>query len=196
MVHGNPNINGHIHLGRQHLNQPRRLSQLLRAQPKHAQVNALNPLGKVPVLITDDGEALFDSQVICEYLDSLHDKPPLYPADAPGRWRTLRLAALADGLLEAALLVRYERAIRPTEQQCDAWIDGQIGKIQRALLALEAQADHLQPPLDIAQITVACALGYLDFRFVELNWRSDAPALVAFHGIFATRDSMRLTAPV
>ncbi|MEK1941838.1 MAG: glutathione S-transferase N-terminal domain-containing protein [Pseudomonas sp.] len=162
----------------------------------NAQVNALNPLGKVPVLLTDNGEALFDSRVICEYLDSLHDKPPLYPVDAPARWRSLRLAAVADGLLDAALLVRYERAVRPTEQQWDAWVDGQTGKIQRALLTLEAQAGDLQGTLDIAQITVACALGYLDFRFAELDWRSAAPALAAFHAVFATRDSMRLTAPV
>ncbi|MHC6227410.1 glutathione S-transferase N-terminal domain-containing protein [Pseudomonas sp. X10] len=162
----------------------------------NAQVNALNPLGKVPVLLTDDSEALFDSRVICEYLDNLHDQPRLYPADAPTRWRTLRLAALADGLMEAALLIRYERAVRPADQQWDAWIEGQIGKVQRALLALEAQVNDLQGTLDIAQITVACALGYLDFRFAELDWRREAPALTTFQAMFAARESMRLTVPV
>lgn len=159
-------------------------------------VNALNPLGKVPVLLTDDGEALYDSRVICEYLDSLHDRPRLFPAEPAARWRTLRLAALADGLMEAALLVRYERAVRPAERQWDDWAEGQLGKVRRALAELERQAGQLQGPLDVAQIAVACALGYLDFRFAELDWRSACPELATFQAGFAARDSMRETAPV
>lgn len=159
-------------------------------------VNALNPLGKVPVLLTDDGEALYDSRVICEYLDSLHDRPRLFPTEPAARWRTLRLTALADGLMEAALLVRYERAVRPAERQWDDWAEGQLGKVRRALAELERQAGQLQGPLDVAQIAVACALGYLDFRFAELDWRSACPALATFQAGFAARDSMRETAPV
>ncbi len=158
-------------------------------------VNALNPLGKVPVLLTDDGEALYDSRVICEYLDSLHDRPRLFPTEPAARWRTLRLAALADGLMEAALLVRYERAVRPVERQWDDWAEGQLGKVRRALAELERQAGQLQGPLDMAQIAVACALGYLDFRFAELQWRSACPTLSAFQAGFAARDSMRDTEP-
>lgn len=159
------------------------------------QVNQNNPLGKVPVLITDDGQALFDSRVICEYLDSLHELPKLFPDEAPARWATLRLAALADGLMEAALLVRYERAVRPAVQQWEAWVEGQLGKIQRALQALETHAGELYGPLSIAHITVGCALGYLDFRFAELEWRRDAPALAAFQRAFAARQSMQTTTP-
>ncbi len=159
------------------------------------QVNAQNPLGKIPVLMLDGGEALYDSRVICEYLDSLHDQARLFPADPGKRWKTLRLAALADGLMEAAVLTRYERAVRPAERQWDDWIDGQLGKVRRALSALNADSQASQGPLDIGQIGVACALGYLDFRFAELNWRTEFPALVAFQDRISQRDSMQLTEP-
>ena len=158
-------------------------------------VNALNPLGKIPVLLTDDGEALFDSRVICEYLDSLHDHPRLFPSEPAARWRTLRLAALADGLMEAALLVRYERAVRPASRQWDEWAEGQLGKVRRALLTLEASAEELQGPSSIAHISVASALGYLDFRFAELAWRDGSPTLAKFQESFAGRESMQATTP-
>ncbi|MDF2073543.1 glutathione S-transferase [Pseudomonas mendocina] len=158
-------------------------------------VNALNPLGKIPVLLTDDGQALYDSRVICEYLDTLHQGTKLLP-DGAARWQVLRLAALADGLMDAALLARYERAVRPAELQWTAWLEGQLGKIQRALAELERQVDHLQGPLDLAQIGVACALGYLDFRFADLDWRAAHPGLAAFHQAFAQRASMQASAPV
>ncbi|WP_443190246.1 glutathione S-transferase N-terminal domain-containing protein [Pseudomonas indica] len=160
------------------------------------QINRLNPLGKIPVLLTDDGEALFDSRVICEYLDSLHDRPRLFPSEPAVRWPVLRLAALADGLMEAALLVRYERAVRPFEHQWDDWAEGQLGKVRRALTALEAHAEQLQSPLNIAHITVACALGYLDFRFAEIAWRETHPGLAKFQETFAARESMQTTIPI
>lgn len=158
-------------------------------------VNALNPLGKIPVLLTDDGEALYDSRVICEYLDTLHQGAKLLPSGA-SRWQVLRLAALADGLMDAALLARYERGVRPAELQWPAWLDGQLGKVQRALTELERQVDLLQGPLDLAQIGVACALGYLDFRFADLDWRAAYPDLAAFQQAFSQRPSMRGSAPV
>lgn len=158
-------------------------------------VNALNPLGKIPVLLSDDGEALYDSRVICEYLDTLHQGAKLLP-DGAARWQVLRLAALADGLMDAALLARYERAARPAELQWSAWLEGQLGKIQRALVELERQVGQLQGPLDLAQIGVACALGYLDFRFADLDWRAAHPGLAAFQQAFALRASMQASAPV
>lgn len=158
-------------------------------------VNALNPLGKIPVLLTDDGEALYDSRVICEYLDTLHQGAKLLPSGA-SRWQVLRLAAVADGLMDAALLARYERGVRPAELQWPAWLDGQLSKVQRALTELERQVDLLQGPLDLAQIGVACALGYLDFRFADLDWRAAYPDLAAFQQAFSQRPSMRGSAPV
>lgn len=158
-------------------------------------VNALNPLGKIPVLLTDDGEALYDSRVICEYLDTLHQGPKLLP-DGVARWQVLRLVALADGLMDAALLARYERAARPAELQWPAWLEGQLGKVQRALTELERQVGQLQGPLDLAQIGVACALGYLDFRFADLDWRTAHPGLAAFQQAFSLRMSMQASAPV
>ncbi|MBL0950452.1 MAG: glutathione S-transferase family protein, partial [Pseudomonas sp.] len=158
-------------------------------------VNVLNPLGKIPGLLTDAGEALYDSRVICEYLDTLHQGPKLLPGGF-ARWQVLRLAALADGLMDAALLARYERAARPAELQWPAWLEGQLGKVQRALTELERQVGQLQGPLDLAQIGVACALGYLDFRFADLDWRAAHPGLAAFQQTFAQRASMQASAPV
>jgi glutathione S-transferase len=158
-------------------------------------VNALNPLGKIPVLLTDDDEALYDSRVICEYLDSLHQGQKLLRSDA-ARWQVLRLAALADGLMDAALLARYERGVRPAELQWAAWLEGQLGKVQRALVELERHVGRLQGPLDLAQIGVACALGYLDFRFADLDWRAAHPGLADFQRAFAQRTSMQASTPV
>ncbi|QTS86772.1 glutathione S-transferase [Ectopseudomonas khazarica] len=158
-------------------------------------VNRANPLGKIPVLLLDDGQSLYDSRVICEYLDTLHQGSRLLPVDA-GRWQVLRLAALADGLMEAALLARYEKAVREPEQQSQAWLDGQLGKVWRALAELERQAAQLQGPLDLAQIGVACALGYLDFRFADLDWRATHPLLRDFQLAFSARASMQTSAPV
>jgi len=158
-------------------------------------VNALNPLGKIPVLVTDADEVLYDSRVICEYLDTLHAGAKLLPSGA-ARWQVLRLAALADGLMDAALLARYERAVRPAELQWAAWLDGQLGKVQRSLTELECQVERLQGPLDLGQIGVACALGYLDFRFADLDWRAAHPGLAAFQQTFAQRASMLASAPV
>lgn len=161
----------------------------------NAQVNAINPLGKVPVLLTDDSQIICDSRVICEYLDTLHDNPRLLPSEGALRWRILSLASLADGLMDAALLVRYEQTVRPSAQQWDAWIEGQLGKVQRTLVVLEEHATDLQGKLDIAQISVACALGYLDFRFPELEWRRSAPELEKFQASFSLRNSMLATVP-
>ncbi len=158
-------------------------------------VNALNPLGKIPVLVTDADEVLYDSRVICEYLDTLHAGAKLLPSGA-ARWQVLRLVALADGLMDAALLARYERAARPAELQWSAWLDGQLGKVQRSLAELERQVERLQGPLDLGQIGVACALGYLDFRFADLDWRAAHPGLAAFQQTFAQRASMQASAPV
>lgn len=135
-----------------------------------------NPLGKIPTLVLDDGTSLYDSRVIAEYLDHVGGGR-LIPADPSRRFEALRLQALGDGINDAALLIRYEVASRPPELRHPATIELQQGKIDRALATLEAAPPS--GPVDIGQIAVACALGYLDLRF-EGAWRAGHPELVAW----------------
>lgn len=160
-----------------------------------AELTADNPLGKIPCLVLDDGQALYDSRVICEYLDTLHAGERLFPAEGPARWTALRRQALADGLADAALLARYETFLRPEALRWPEWVDGQLAKARRAVAQLEQEAQALAARLDIGTITVGCALGYLDFRFPALGWRDGAPRLAAWFDAFAQRPSMRRTQP-
>ncbi|MCE8421332.1 Glutathione S-transferase [[Luteovulum] sphaeroides subsp. megalophilum] len=156
---------------------------------------ALNPLGKIPVLARDDGPALYDSRVICRYLDSVANAG-LYPA-APRLWDALTLEATADGILEAAVLMVYESRIRPEEKRHEPWVEGQWSKIARALEAVEARwMSQLQGPLDIGQIAMGCALDYLDFRHGPRDWRAARPLLAEWAGSFSQRPSMLATVPV
>jgi glutathione S-transferase len=145
-----------------------------------------NPLGKVPVLILDDGTALFDSPVILEYLDVLAGGGRIVPKDAKARFDALRLEALADGLLDASILIVYEGRYRAAEKHEQKWLDLQSGKVERGLGALEAAPPGIDQTPNVGQITLACALGYLDFRFAG-NWRKDHPRLVAWLDAFAGR---------
>ena len=153
-----------------------------------------NPLMKVPALETDDGQVLFDSIVICEYLDSLGNAPRLFPAEGAARWRALRLHALADGILDAAVLTRYETFARPQELRWKAWIDGQLLKVDQALDVLEKNAAELGA-IDIGTVAVGCALGYLDFRYGDRKWRGGRPKLAAWFERIATRPSFASTVP-
>jgi len=159
------------------------------------QVSRDNPLGKLPVLIADDGSAIYDSPVICEYLDSLHSGRKLFPAAGPARWTALKLQALADGLLDAALLARYEAALRPEPRRWPEWIAGQKRKIADALDTLERDVDLLGGELTIGNLSVACALGYLDFRFAADAWRTGRPKLDAWLAEVSKRESLRATMP-
>lgn len=152
-----------------------------------------NPLEKIPTLITDEGESLFDSRVICEYLDSLHSGRKLFPPAGAARWTALRRLAQADGILDAAVLRMYER--RRPEGGCSAeWDERQKGKVTRALAAFEKEAGSFTG-LDIGLLTLACALGYLDFRFTAEDWRKDCPNLAAWYAEFVKRPSMQKTMP-
>jgi glutathione S-transferase len=157
------------------------------------ELKAENPLVKLPSLTTDDGTTLYDSPVICEYLDSLHDGAKMFPATGPARWTALRRQALGDGILDAAILTRYETGVRPKELQWSDWVDGQMRKVRGALDALEDE--RLEGRFDIGTITIACALGYLDFRFPSEDWRKTRPKLAAWFGTFANRPSMTATEP-
>jgi glutathione S-transferase len=159
-----------------------------------AEVNADNPLGKIPCLVTDDGTALYDSPVICEYLDSLHDGPRMFPPSGADRWTALRRQALADGIMDAAVLARYESFVRPQEARWDIWIDNQKQKFRRGLDALETEGASLGV-VDIGTLAVACALGYLDFRYGDEDWRTGRPRLAAWFEQFAQRPAIAKTAP-
>lgn len=159
----------------------------------HSGLRERNPLGKIPALITDDGETLYDSPVICEYLDALCGGGRLFPANGPARWSALRRQALADGIADAAVLVRYETAARPVPLQWREWLDGQWLKIRTALDALER--DTLDGALDIGAISIACALGYLDLRFSQEPWRQSHPRLSSWLGALAARESFAATRP-
>jgi glutathione S-transferase len=159
-----------------------------------AELNSDNPLGKVPCLLTDDGVALYDSRVICEYLDSLHQGPKMFPPAGAARWTALRRQALGDGIMDAAVLTRYETFTRPEEVRWDAWIDSQKQKFRRGLDALEAEGTTLDV-VDIGTLAIACALGYLDFRFADEDWRARRPRLAAWFEQFAKRPSIATTGP-
>ena len=154
----------------------------------------VNPLGKVPCLVRDDGSAIYDSRVITRYLDTLSDTK-LYPPE-PTLWETLTLEATADGMLEATLLIVFEHRLRSPGQISQDWVSGQWAKVSRSLMAIEDRwMDHLSGPLDMAQVTVAVACAYVDFRQPDRNWREDHPALSEWQTEFARRDSMILTQP-
>lgn len=138
-----------------------------------------NPLGKIPALILDDGRVLYDSRVICEYLDGLHQGAKLFPADPEPRFHALTLQALADGVMDAAILQIYEKRMRPEDKWHQPWLDYQADKVARGLAALEATPLPAAPAYTIGDITVACALGYLDLRFGG-RWRENYPRLVAW----------------
>jgi len=147
-----------------------------------------NPLSKIPVLETEFGP-LYDSPVICEYLDTLHAGEKLFPAEGTPRWKALRWQALADGLLDAALLIRYEQTQRPAERQYDGFIDKQKSKIAGALDYMNGNVRELEAPLTIGTIAVACALGYLNLRFADLAWNDTHSDLAQWHKQFAARPS-------
>ena len=159
-----------------------------------ANLLADNPLSKVPTLILDDGTVLYDSPVICEYLDSLNTGQKLIPVAGMERWMALRLQALGDGILDSAVMRFLERK-RPEVQQSSDWDATQLSAIQRALVYLESNIDDWNKDLTVGQITVGCALGYLDFRFANDSWRDNQPLLAKWYSSFAERTSMQITQP-
>lgn len=156
-------------------------------------LNAANPLGKIPALTRPDAPTLYDSRVITRYLDA-QSKAGLYP-DAR-IWDVLTLEATADGIMDAAVNLTYEKRFRAPEIQFAPWMEGQWTKIARALDALDGPwLSHLKGPLDMGQIAVGCALGYLDFRHDDRAWRNGRDGLCAWYADFATRPAMQATQP-
>lgn len=156
-------------------------------------IAAFNPLAKVPAAKLTDGTLLFDSRVICEYLDDL-GRGSLFPR-GPERWQILTEQALGDGLLDAALLTRYENTCRSDEIRSAEWIDGQMTKIAAALDEMDKTVAVFGSRISIGSLTIACALGYLDFRFTSFDWRTSRPALADWYMVMSQRLSLRDTYP-
>jgi len=145
-----------------------------------------NPLGKIPILILDDGRKIFDSRVICEYLDAQVDGTTLHPTESDARWEALTLQALGDGIVDASILQVYETRMRPEDKRHDEWLSYQADKVKRSLDQLSANPPSLEGDLTIGHVAIACALGYLDLRF-EGKWRESYPTLVSWLDQFDAR---------
>jgi len=171
------------------------LSQLTPVKPDQALIHD-NPLSKIPALRLANGTVIHDSRVILDYLDHQHVGNPLIPREGAARWQRLTLASMADGIMDAAVMIRYETALRPVEKHWDEWLDAQRDKIRRALATLESEAiAELASHFDVASISVACALGYLDLRHADLEWRENNPQLAAWFSEVSLRPSMVETVP-
>lgn len=168
----------------------RSVAAMLKPNPA---IMAVNPLSKIPTLVREDGSVLFDSVVICEYLNE-RAGGSLFPAAGEARWRALRWHAFGDGLLDALILWRNERE---RQQPLQGLLDAFELKTRASLQQLGAEAAALEAaPLSIGSITVGCALGYLDYRFDALGWRRIAPQLAAWQAELVRRPSFRATEPV
>lgn len=156
-------------------------------------LRAQNPLCKVPTLVLEDGTPLFDSPVIAEYLLALASNSDLLPLGGPARWGVLQLQALGDGICDAAVAIRME-SLRPEGEKSPGFIKRQEAAIIAALDWLEGQARQLEP-ITLGSLSIACALGYLDFRLADLGWRSGRPRLAAWYAAIETRPSLVETKP-
>lgn len=157
-------------------------------------LKAANPLARLPALERPEGVTLYDSRVITAYLDDLF-QGGMYPTKTD-RFEVLTLEATGDGLMDSAVSMAYEVRLRDEAQQSQAWIEAQWEKIERGLDALNTRwMSHLSGPLNMGQISVACALGYLDFRHDARGWRQGRPALATWFETFAKRPSMEATKP-
>jgi glutathione S-transferase len=154
-----------------------------------------NPLGKLPTLVLENGSALYDSAVICEYLDGLAGKK-LFPKTGPARWQALRWHALGDGMLDLLILWRNQRD-QPVERQVREWLSGFALKTENTLQVIEEELPDLQKKgtFGIGQIAIGCALGYIDFRFPDMDWKKKHPALGAWFEEISRRPSMQQTSP-
>ncbi len=164
-----------------------------------ARVQESNPLGKVPCLLMEDGSAMYDSRVIAEYLDTLTPVCKLLPPNGRERADVKVWEALADGVLDAAVLVRLERTLRPREQQSEAWMERQVGKVHAGLHVmakdLGEQAFCMGNHYSLADVALGCCLGWLLFRFPEIGWRAEYPNLARLFDKLSERPSFRDTAP-
>lgn len=152
-----------------------------------------NPLGKIPALILADGSTLFDSRVICRYLDDVADLG-MYPAS--NIWKVTTLEALGDGIMESGVCISYEKRLRPENEQSPNWIEAQWSKVEHAIASLETGTySEMGGPLNAGQISVACALDYIDFRHGDRNWQSRHPKMANWQRKMQSLDAFKSTKP-
>jgi glutathione S-transferase len=166
-----------------------RVRSVAAATKPHIELMKDNPLSKIPTMVMDDGSPLFDSRVICEYLDTLHGGPRLFPANLAERFVALRRQALGDGMLDLLILWRGERERQhPSEVLISSW----TVRTDACLAVLEREADAIAAsPFSIGHVAVGCALGYMDFRFAMFPWREKHPKIAAWHAAFNARPSVQ-----
>jgi len=164
-------------------------------QPNDEYSRDISPLKKLPVLILDEGGVILDSYVIAEYLDELAGGGKLIPASGPARWRVKTDHSILQGMLDSMLLCRYEKMVRPKELHWSAWVDDHWQRAWNGMKTFEGRQDVLSGPFNIAQIALACVLGYADFRFADCGWRNSFPKLAAFNEKMLTRPSVRISVP-
>jgi len=161
---------------------------------QNADIDSVNPLGMIPVLILDDGSAVFDSPVICECLNDL-GQGHFFPTEAKQRLRALQLQALADGIMDLSVAERYETALRPENLRWPEWIAQQEIRVANAISMLNQQCAQFDPAFCIGEVAVVAALGYRDFRYADVDWRSNCPALATWFEQISQRESVKLTVP-
>lgn len=166
-------------------------------KPNRPYAQAFNPLRKIPALLCDEGTAIYDSTVICEYLDSLVGGGRIVPRqDAPHRWRVLTNHTLAQGMCEACILIRYETVLRPEERRWQVWIDDQWERVDAGLEWFSHNSAELADPINIAHLALGSLLGYMDFRMPERPWRTRFPLVKDWFERLQRRPSFQQTRPV
>lgn len=155
----------------------------------------ISPLRKLPVLLLDDGTPILDSFVIVEYLDELAGGGKLFPASGAARWKVKSEHSMLQGMLDAMLLCRYEKLLRPEPKRWQVWYDDQWDRAWQGFARFNAREGVLKRPLDITQVALACALGYADFRFPDCGWRESFPNLAAFNETMLARPSVKTSVP-
>jgi glutathione S-transferase len=171
------------------------IDEIMLASPEemYAEMPKYNPLGKIPALILDDGTVLYESKVICEYLDSLHDGKKFFPTELNVRWKTLLLQGLADGIGEAIITAWMNKFNRPEKFVYEPAISFQIEKVERGLLEINGQVGDFNKLGRIGPLSVACTIGYLDFRFPDLGWKDQNQELAKWYLTFCELPSMKAT---
>jgi glutathione S-transferase len=170
-------------------------AEVVPGRPNRSFAQSRNPLRKIPALITDTGETLYDSTVICEYLDALAGGGVLIPREASRRWRVLTNHALAQGMCESIILIRYETWLRPEALRWSVWADDQWDKIHAGLGWFEANDEELSDPVDLAHLALGSLLGYIDFRWPEDGWRHRFPKVSSWFARLEQRPSFAQTRP-